>query len=67
MKELSVDEMQAIHGGSCSIAVGASVLVVGSIVGTAIFAPAIWASPKTWMTAAGLLSTASGFVYSECS
>ncbi len=56
MKELSIDRMAAINGGNCAVAVGFGVVVGVGMIASAIYAPAIWASPKTWFGAASLVS-----------
>lgn len=56
MKEISIEKMEVVSGGmSCGAAVGIALLTASAIGATALLAPAFWASPKTWYTAAGLI------------
>ena len=43
--------MENIEGGNCGLAVAVGAIGAAAIIGTAILAPYIWASPKTWYTA----------------
>lgn len=57
MKELSIEQMEKVSGGSaCGLAVGVAVLSASAIVGASLLAPAIWASPKTWYAASVLVA-----------
>jgi hypothetical protein len=60
MKELSIERMEMVNGGStCGLIVFAGVALASGVVATALLTPAIWASPKTWYAAA---SSAAGIV-----
>jgi hypothetical protein len=57
MKELSIEKMEMVNGGSaCGAAVGVAVLSAAAIGFTAIYAPWLYASPKTWYAAANLVA-----------
>jgi len=66
MKELSIERMEMVNGGSCAGAIGVGVIVGLAIGATAIWAPVIWTNPKTWYGASTLVAGSAGFIYDSC-
>jgi hypothetical protein len=67
MKELSLNQMEMLSGGSsCGAAVGLGVLAASAILISATFAPAIWGNPKTWYAAATMVSGVATMYHENC-
>lgn len=66
MKTLALHEMEKIEGGSCGAAIAVGVISGAAIIATAIWAPYIWASPKTWYGASVLVANSSYWIYDQC-
>lgn len=67
MKELELEQMENIEGGNCGLAIAVGAIGAAAIIGTAIWAPYIWASPKTWYAASFLITGNAYNIYSSCS
>ena len=64
MRELSIEQMEKVNGGSCAGAIG---VIVGLAIGaTAIWAPVIWTNPKTWYGASALVAGSAAYIYDSC-
>lgn len=66
MKELSLECMEEIKGGSCAGAVGVAVFSTVAVGAATYFAPWLWASPKTWYSASLLLAGNAYNLHSQC-
>jgi hypothetical protein len=66
MKELSLNQMEMVSGGSCTGAIAVGVFVGVAIGATAIWAPAFWAFPSTWKGAASLVAGSAVWIYDSC-
>ena len=70
MKELSFEEMEMNIGGvvsnDCAWAIGTAVFCGTLMVAATIVAPEIWASPKTWWSAAAIIAGNALNIGSSC-
>ena len=66
MKELGLESMEDLRGGSCAGAVGVAVFSAVAVGAATYFAPWIWASPKTWYSASVLIAGNASYLYAEC-
>jgi len=57
MKSLNIEQMEKVEGGMpCWAAISLAAVGGLAIVGTIVYAPAAWASPKTWYGASVIVS-----------
>ena len=66
MKELDINRMETLVGGSCGLAIGVAVVSGLLVTGATIVNPGIWLLPKTWYAASTLIAGNVVFISESC-